>query len=80
MIRFMPHEQRRAVFAQLDPSTGQFVFEAEDGTTFVWLGDLVAMKAQRWASELGSRVQVVGMDELEWLRQAGEGKIKSGWH
>jgi hypothetical protein len=80
MIRFQPHEERRAVFALRDPSTGQFVFTAEDGTTFVWLGDLIAMKAQRWASELGSRVQVVGMDELEWLRQAGEGKIKSGWH
>lgn len=80
MIRFKPHDERCVVLAQRDPDTGQFVFEAEDGTTFVWLGDLIAMKAQRWASELGSRVQVVGMEELEWLRQASEGKVKPGWH
>jgi hypothetical protein len=79
MIHFQPHEKQRAVFAKRDPSGAQFLFEAEDGKTYVWLGDLIAMKAQRWASELGSRVQVVGMDELEWLRQAGERKIRSGW-
>ncbi|WP_414976770.1 response regulator receiver domain [Brevundimonas sp.] len=79
MIRFIPHPERCAVFARPDPETGRFVFEAEDNMAFVWLGDLIAMKAQRWVSELGSRVQGVGMDELEWLRQAGEGKIRAGW-
>lgn len=80
MIRFTPHADRLAVLARRDPETGRFIFDDENNTTFVWLGDLIAMKAQRWASELGSRVQVVGMDELEWLRQAGEGKVKPGWN
>lgn len=80
MIQFTPHAERLAVLARRDPETGRFIFEGEKNTTFVWLGDLIAMKAQRWASELGSRVQVVGMDELEWLRQAGEGKVKPGWN
>ena len=70
---------KKAVFAQRDAETGRYVFTAATGETFAWLGDLKAMKAQRWASELGTRVQVVGIDELEWLRQAGERKIRSSW-
>jgi len=79
MVRFGVDASQKAVFAQRDAETGRYVFTAATGETFAWLGDLKAMKAQRWASELGTRVQVVGIDELEWLRQAGEGKIRSSW-
>lgn len=79
MVRFGVDTARKAVFAQRDAETGRYIFTAATGETFAWLGDLKAMKAQRWASELGTRVQVVGIDELEWLRQAGERKIRSSW-
>lgn len=79
MVRFLPEPERCMVVARRDVEADRFLFDAEDGSVFVWLGDLDAMKAQRWASELGSRVQVVGMEELEWLRQASEGKLKSSW-
>lgn len=79
MIRFGVDAVRKAVFAKRDAETDRYIFTAATGETFAWLGDLKAMKAQRLASELATRVQVVGIDELEWLRQAGEGKIRSSW-
>lgn len=79
MVSFDIDTDRMAVLARLDDETGRYIFKAVNGDAFAWLGDLKAMKAQRWASELGTRVQVVGIDELEWLRQAGERKIRSSW-
>jgi hypothetical protein len=79
MIEFEPHAERRSVLANRRAETSHFVFEDLNGNNYAWLGDIMAMKAQRWVSELGSRVQVVGMDELEWLRQAGEGKVAADW-
>lgn len=79
MVRFGIDATRKAVFAQRDAARKLYVFTAATGETFAWLGDLKVMKAQRWASELGTRVQVVGIDEFEWLRQAGERQIRSSW-
>jgi len=44
----------------------------------VWLGDLKDLKAQKDASEVAASVHRVGIDDLEWLRLASEGKIKLG--
>lgn len=79
MIEFEPDGARQAVLAARDTGAGRYLFRDADGQSYAWLGDLKEMKAQRWAGELGSRVQVVGLEELEWLRWASERKLKRNW-
>lgn len=79
MIEFNPDADLRAVLADRDAETGRFIFKDKSGQGYAWIGDIKAMKAQRWVVELGSRVQAVGMEELEWLRLASEEKIKQNW-
>jgi hypothetical protein len=79
MIEFDPDEQRRAVFASRNDETTAFVFVDALQARYVWVGDLKAMKAQLWATELGARVQAVGMEEFEWLRLASDREIKRDW-
>jgi hypothetical protein len=79
MIHFSPDTARQAVLGTRDEETGRYLFRDIDGLTYAWLGDLKDMKAQRWAGELGSRVQIVGLDEFEWLRWAAERKLRRNW-
>jgi hypothetical protein len=69
----------RAVVLATQDSEGLYVFRDADDQPYTWLGDLKEMKAQLWASELGSRVNAVGIEEFEWLRWAGERKFKRDW-
>jgi hypothetical protein len=79
MIEFEPDADLRAVLAVRHAETGRFLFKDKSGQSYAWIGDIKAMKAQRWVVELGSRVQAVGMEEFEWLRLASEEKVKLNW-
>jgi hypothetical protein len=72
-------DPNRAVVLATRASGGSYVFSAADGQFYTWLGDLKEMKAQLWANELGARVNAVGIEEFEWLRWAGERKLKRDW-
>jgi hypothetical protein len=77
MVQFAPDEHLKAVIAELHD--GKYVFRDVEGRSWLWLGDLKEMKAQRWAVDLGSRMSGVGMDDLELLRLAGDRKLKRNW-
>ena len=79
MIDFDPDQERQAVLASRETPKGPLLFRDIAGQTYAWIGDLKAMKAQGWAGELGSRVQAVGMEELELLRLAGTRGITREW-
>lgn len=78
IIEFGPAKPQKMVVGS-PAQDGHYYFTDAKGIKYAWLGDLKDMKAQRWAGELGSRVQSVGLEELEWLRWASERKIKRTW-
>lgn len=47
---------------------GRFEFKDTLGVTYVWIGDLRDLGAQRVASRVAARLHEVGLDEFEWLR------------
>jgi hypothetical protein len=81
IVDFNPDDKRKVVLGRKDGENEQYLFEAADAdkSTYEWLGDLKEMKAQVWAGAVGARFQSVGIDEFEFLRSAGERKIKRNW-
>jgi hypothetical protein len=77
MIEFQPDHTRQGVLGLRDGE--RYLFNDASGRSWMWLGDLKEMKAQRWAIDLGSRILGIGLDDMELLRLAGDGKVKSNW-
>lgn len=75
VLRFRRGEDEDSIFAAKE-SSGQYILKDERGRKFEWVGDLVDLKAQRLASEVGANMHRVGVDEFEWLRLGSESKIK----
>jgi hypothetical protein len=67
VLRFKPKKDDDSVCASKNED-GDYLFKDERGRVFQWMGDLVEMKAQRLASEIGANMHRVGVDEFEWLR------------
>jgi hypothetical protein len=77
MITFTPDADTETVRADLDQDV--LVFTDEAGVKYAWIGDIKEMKVQKWAGDLGGRVQGVALNDLEWLRIAGERQIGRNW-
>lgn len=75
MLRFRRGKDEDSIFAAKDKS-GRYILKDDRGRKFEWVGDLVDLKAQRLASEVGANMHRVGVDEFEWLRLGSESKIK----
>lgn len=75
MLRFKRGKDEDSIFATKD-KTGPYILKDDRGRKFEWVGDLVDLKAQRLASELGANMHRVGVDEFEWLRLGSESKIR----
>jgi hypothetical protein len=70
LLRFEPEGDGSV---RASPSEEGFVFTDKRGRRFLWLADLKDLKAQRSASELAQFIHTAAVDDLEWLRLAGEG-------
>jgi Response receiver domain len=77
MLSFEPADASKTVRAVLENDV--LVFSDIDGRKYAWLGDLKEMKAQKWAGDLGGRVQGVGLDDFEWLRIASDRGLQKDW-
>lgn len=77
MLRFSPDQTTQTVRAERENDI--LTFTDVSGGKYAWLGDLKEMKAQKWAGDLGGRVQGVGLDDFEWLRIASERKLGKDW-
>ena len=77
MITFTPDANTQTVRADLDGDV--LVFTDDAGVKYAWIGDIKEMKVQKWAGDLGGRVQGVALNDLEWLRIAGERQIGRDW-
>lgn len=74
-IDFKPEPEGRRVIAARKYRE-DFYFEDVLGRRFRWLGELKDLRAQKLCNEVAANSQRVGLDEYEWLRLAGENKLK----
>lgn len=75
MITFAPSAAKRVKAAR--DSSGRLVFLDTDKQSYLWIGDLRDMVAQRTASMVAARLHEVGIDEYEWLRLSSKVKEKN---
>lgn len=74
MLRFQPEQTKDVITAV---RVGKhYQFSDDRGRVLEWIADLDDMKAQRFASDIGSQMHRVGVDEFEWLRLGADGKIR----
>lgn len=75
MIVFACDPTKKRVLAQRSPDGAAYAFIDKNGASYEWIGDLKALKAQSIAGQVGSRMNSVGLNDLEWLRINARGAL-----
>ena len=67
---FEPDNNRDAVVARKEGTTGPSIFTDADGRKYEWLGELKAEFAHRVAQTFADALSRVAVDDSEWLRRS----------